>query len=158
MEDIGAVLSFAENEVRHSADPKDAEAVSTSAKDVRIHYIPPADHSIQEGDRVVDSHYPVYYSRVQNFQALCYRMLPRYFLLPLEIREWEEIDYSIGHQGANGAVVAFLSHEVERRRSLLQGDYRKEDNNHHSQLAARVLFWMMVRRMFCLHVSEFLRY
>jgi hypothetical protein len=107
VEDIGVVLSFAENEVRHSADPKGVEAVSTSAKDVRIHYIPHADHSIQEGDRVVDSHYPVYYSRVHHFQALCYRMLSRYSLLPLEIRELEEIDYSIGHQGVNGAVVVF---------------------------------------------------
>lgn len=107
-EDIDAVLASVEDEVHHSVDLRHVGAVLTSAKDVRNHYIPRVDHNMLEGGRVVDSHRdPVYCSKPPRHQALCHRRLPHYFLHPREIHEWEELDYSIDHQGENAVVVAF---------------------------------------------------
>ena len=135
MEDIDVVLSCVEDEHRHTVDPKDALAVSTSAKDDRNHCILHAGHNIQEGDREAGSrHDPVYCSRELRLQALGYRMLQRCSLLLQEKHEWEGTGCSIDHQDENGAAAVSLSREVGRRHCLLPGDPRKEDNNLHFQL------------------------
>lgn len=107
VEDIDAALSCAENEDRHTVDPKDAEVVSTSAKDDRNHCILHAGHNIQEGDREADSrHDPAYCSRDLRLQALGYRMLQHCSLLLPEKHEWEGAVCSIDHQDENVAAAA----------------------------------------------------